>query len=240
MKIIKPFTVNYLSQIMQQKKTQYAHAVYNKEQDTITQVHQECLCRDFLGDVVVANQQGESYSIYGMKYDPEKDTKIDLNTTCMLVYFPTEEDVQAFDNNFKFLTVLEKSYGISESKVIQVDKLIRCTISDGWWQKELYRFSFYTFLLRCMAYKVDNLENLFDEIVDKYSNTNERGYIIGYNRAYFNKFVKFLPVLKKHGLGVCYKSGTQWTLPNDIIYIHNYTGFVSYIKKSGVELEGIK
>jgi hypothetical protein len=232
--INKPFTRNKLCEIMQQKQTRYAHAVVEKD-GSITQVHQECLCRDFLGDVIVSNVQNQRYSIYGMKYDPEKDVRINLERTQLLIYFPKVEDEKCFEENFKFLHMLEDSYKIKRSSFVDVESKIKLVTGNKWWMEELYRFSFYTFVLRCLAYKVtaETPEEMFSYIESNYQ-TNEKRYISDF-RVQFDKFVKTLPLIKRYNYKR-YDSPTKaLDLSNDdwnygIEGAHNYTGFHTYLK----------
>jgi hypothetical protein len=231
--INKPFTRNTLNEIMQQKQTRYAHAVV-EEDGSITQVHQECLCRDFLGDVVVSNVQNQKYEIYGMSYDPKKDVRINLERTQLLIYFPKVEDEKCFEENFKFLQMLEDSYGIKKSSFIDVEPKVKLVTGNKWWMEELYRFSFYTFVLRCLTYKVkaETPEEMFSYIADNYP-TNEKKYISDY-RVQFDKFVKTLPLIKRYN----YKLYTNPTKELDLSSndwnfgiegMHNYTGFYTYL-----------
>lgn len=230
MNIIKNFKTNKLAEIMQQKETRYAHAV--RKGEDFVQVHQECLCRDFLGDVVVANKLNQGYQIYGMNYDPNRDEKIDLSKSGLLVYFPSNDDVKNFIKNFNCLTQLENDYGIKESKYEEVANNVFFVEGNGWWLEETYRFSFYTFVLRCLAYDVGSVstaEELFKQLAELHHATNEKKYIVTHGKLFY-QFVKTLPTLKKYGV-VSFRTGKQYNLDEEIYTLHDYSGFFNYLRQ---------
>jgi hypothetical protein len=108
------------------------------------------------------------------------------------------------------------------------------------WQKSVAAISFYTFLLKCCGYKVNNPHNMLQEIQDVKVNVeswdgsvHKRITIEGeYAKKVSNKINRFITNIKKLTTNLPKVHGQDTTNISDI---HNYSGFVSVISnRTGV------
>ncbi len=73
------------------QKSGLVYAFLSAPRDGTAQCHPFVKCRDFLHDAVRAAVNNNKVSIYGFKYDPNEDPKIDLKRTRLLLRYPDLE-----------------------------------------------------------------------------------------------------------------------------------------------------
>jgi hypothetical protein len=151
----------------QDLEVQFAFAVKGKD-DTYTNICDFSICRDFLGDVVVANVTGKSCSIYGFSYNPKKQKKMDMAHT-YLALRSTPEVLQSFKENLnRFRSWLGNMIGHHNYfNIIEVDTsdviVVQC---NPWWQTTTVGISYLSYLFKCLCWKLpEDKAKLFDAIL---------------------------------------------------------------------------
>jgi hypothetical protein len=116
------------------------------------QVHKECKCRDFLGDIPWSRATGSQVRIYGMNYN-FAEKPYDVNVTRFSLKFPRQQAMLSFIEHFSFLTDKEEKYGIPISVLYETNELNTLVIeSSHHWQSNNWKLSLLTFYIKCMAY----------------------------------------------------------------------------------------
>lgn len=129
------------------------------------------VCRDFLGDVVVANVTNQPSVIYGFQYDPNKQAKLDSEHT-YLALKSSPEVLEQFKANLKrFSSWWEIMVGHKHNycNVIELDNpeiiVVQC---NPWWQKTTVGISYLSFILKvlCWDYDENSSSDLFTALLD--------------------------------------------------------------------------
>lgn len=110
-------------------------------------------CKDFLNDILYAEETQKPVYIYGLSYDPRVD-KIDRDKTRLALHFPSLEAKKKTIENLSFLHKLEKENGLEPTVITECYEhhLIAMVEGDPYWQKATYLISFYTSFLRWLGY----------------------------------------------------------------------------------------
>lgn len=178
------------------------------------QISNPIKCRDFLGDCIWSKKTGNKARIYGFEFD-YKDTPYDTEVLRMSLTFPNGESQTNFVNNISKLHEREVKVGLSLTKIFTTqDKSILVIEADKTWQSSIWKVSLYTFYLKLISYKnVTELENP----EDKYWTTLEPKEDFILDRVY---------VEEEH-------------LFDEIYSAHNYSGFISCLKKQNPQQAAI-
>lgn len=180
----------------------------NKEYEQITN---PIKCRDFLGDCIWSRKANQPAQIYGFSYDWTK-TPYDLDVLRLSLTFPDAESKEYFLTNIEKLHEKEEAALVeNKTKVFETqDKQILVIEADKVWQSSIWKISLYTFYLKLISYEsISELSNP----EDKYWNTLES---------------------KEEFLLSKIQEENEFVYP-DINYAHNYSGFVSCLKKQNIE-----
>lgn len=206
--------------------------------------HHWVKCRDFLQDALRNQLTGRSDSIYGFKYVPDKDPKVETKTTLMLVKripTPTTDAAKTeFDNMMKSALALvnhyEKAHKLTpRSKLIRAkndgnDQYVYLFKGPGIWSQGAVMIAIYTFLIRLGYFlpKFKNEEELMKEytrIINDKSQSNDTRYL---KTVYKNLHVA-LEHMDKH----LFKS-KSWKKGDKVLFhdspmssFHHHSGIVS-------------
>lgn len=207
----------YLIEIPQFKTVKFSFV--NKKENTLTEIISNVLCRDFLGDVLIAEERKEPFEIYGFKYDPNT-TKIDRDKTRLSIHILDKKEQENLFNNFSILNMIEESLGQNKTQIFTTDKNnIFFIEGSNWWLQTTIHLSFYTFLIKCLLYKYNNLTFWKEELGKIHS--SEANYMRSLYPVY-DKFISFLATLKNtHKV-------SGWD-NIDLETLHNFSGFLSIV-----------
>lgn len=182
-------------------------------------------CRDFFGDVLLAEQTGKTQGIYGFSWNPKKQ-KLDKEKTRLAIQFIDAESKTAFIKNFKHYRKMlqDASNGINYGVVSDIkDTNIVIVSASKLWMRSVASISWFTYVLKVLSYPTLSIEtDFFNALVNlKYKNNKaqEMGY---YNEAKKSLHI-FLAQHKKLTSKLQYVHG----YPNEqsIDVVHNSSGF---------------
>lgn len=226
--IINPYIPqNHLAELMQALEIRMAFA--RKETNgSYTQLHDSVKCRDFLGDVLHAEQSKQKINIYGFTYDGTTN-KIDRDKTRLLLFFPNTESANSFVKNSSIVHNIEKTNKLLRTKLYKTkDPLVYVLESSPFWLRSVVGISLYTYLLKCMGYDYNKIENWFEEVQqktykDQWDNVNPvpEALYAKSTQQYFKKLTTLIKPLTRNLKTV------HGTKSDKIHNIHNYSGFVS-------------
>lgn len=221
MQVIKPFKVNKLAEIMQQKQTQMAMARKDGK-DAVVQLHQYVLCRDFFNEVMQSNVDGKRYAIYGFEYHKDKDNALPQDYIGFMYYMPKAADEEAFLKNLVLLNAIEDYNGLELTTVEKICPREYYIQGDKFWLGANYLVSLYSFLLRVFSYNLNNTKE--DDWIQEASElkTNEGSYL---TQVSVPKFKHVLRNLKKLPVNTASPGG--WGTDPNVSSLHNNSGFVS-------------
>lgn len=199
------------SEIFQSLDIKFAFVVKENE-DAYKQQHLASKCRDFLGDCIWSKEIDSPVSIYGFHYT-YKDTPYCLDKLQLSLTFPDKESKDCFINNFDYLQTKEMDSNIDGSTWAETDdELTLIVFADKAWQSAQWKLSLYTFYLKCFSYPtMADLQSPEDSYITTLTPEKEKVLL-----SYITKDVKHLH--------------------DNIHMAHNYSGFVSLLKKQNKEL----
>jgi len=145
----------------QSLEVKFAHCILKK--DTWTNVSYFSVCRDFMGDVVYANETKKPVSIYGFKYKPTPTKILDSNTCNIGIHFPNLEVMNTFILNFPLLSKMKGIFKPLDIELFYGDLIVVITL-DKLWDKTTFGMSYITFILKCLCYKLEHEEDLLTQI----------------------------------------------------------------------------
>lgn len=219
-----------LAEIGQTLDVKFAWAV-RKRDGSYTNNMPFVKCRDFLGDSLWAEETGQTKSIYGFSFDPKKQ-KISKRNTMLMIKFPNKEtQFNFFDNCHYFLDYCDLA-GTHIPDFV-VDGNLVMLKADPLWRKSVVGISAFTFLLKCLSYKLDHNKTLFDNIRDlhvektgwdgqkRMIKVTEADYLV----PEFDTLIKNLRKITKKLTTVTGQPGIE-----DISIVHNWSGFVTCCK----------
>lgn len=186
--------------------------------ETITRKHTYVKCRDFLGDVVWWNAYENVWKIYGFESNFPLETD-----TVLIIKFPSiKEKTHFLENVSNILNSIEKQNNLSCSKILDVSKLEVVIISDGFWQQTIQAISFFSFLLKCCAYKYKDKDLWIEEL--KARSGVESQYI---RTVTVEKIKKLTENFTKVMLPFVNVSGFKDEQSLDMYVVHDGCGFVN-------------
>lgn len=208
--LIKAKDIKKYSEIFQ--SISLCFSFVKQEENTFTQLFTPVKCRDFLGDVVWANEVKKPVQIYGFTYD-YKLQQIDKDALKLSITFPNPETLDNFVINFNQLTTKENSAKCKESTLLSTDDpLTLIIIADKIWQSSQWKISLFTYYLKCISYqdksKLQEPENKYAELL-----TPE------IEKQFLNKLFEMETIIK-----------------TELYDTHNCSGFVSIIKNHNKEM----
>jgi hypothetical protein len=215
---------NALNEIFQAVEVRMAFA--HKSPEGIQQLHDSVKCRDYLGDVLLAEQFEKTAAIYGFSWNG-KENKIDRDRTRLLLFFPDDLTLENFKNNQEIINKAERDLKLIQTRTYSLKDRPRVLLieADKFWLRATVAISFYTFLLKCMSYKYQKIDNWFEEIQKYIGHTTEKEYAnstakaFPYYLKYFKKLVYNLPYVNG------YKTNDDdWY--SIVSNTHNRSGFV--------------
>lgn len=184
------------------------------DDSSVTRLHEFVKCRDFLGDVVMANKAGISSTIYGFRVTPE-ELKVNPDKTQLILKFP-KVNYKKFLSNYTKLHEIEEKNGFELTKVIAVDDEHIVVIGDKWWQQSIFGISLYTYLLK--VFSIPSKKDIWESL-------GKRAIV---EASYYKntKHILFDVFNILHKLDLSDPTGNNYT---EIRQIHNYSGFVSHL-----------
>lgn len=227
-------TKTVLSEIMQSLDMKMAF-VKRQWDGSYTNIHPFVKCRDFLGDALHAVQDKKKVSIYNFCFDGTKKSMY-KRKLMLAVQFPNTESMTNFTNNFVFtMGAIKMQSGVDTGYFTYTeDPLTVIITAPVFWQKSVAAISFYTFMLKCCGYRVDNPANMLQEVQHTKAEVKswdgsvrlQRTIEAGYAQSVSGKINLFIRNIKKLTTKLPTVHGQDST---NISVIHNYSGFVSVI-----------
>ena len=140
-----------------------------------TNVHPFVQCRDFMGDVLWANQQKNDVSIYGFSYNGKTKAQLPVKSFHIAIKFPEQENLQNFIKNYSiFGTKIENQYGLSLYTDILVDfpkSLLVVLEVPTYWKQSIHNLSLLTFIYKCFGYKLDTTKPFTETVLSTVGET---------------------------------------------------------------------
>jgi hypothetical protein len=175
---IKLFEQQYLSEIGQLLNIRFAYAAL--EDGVAVAQTTLCKCRDFLIDTVYANHHPDllpSYSIYGFRYDVEKNP-LDLGRTRFILEFPDVKYLENLKKNLHVLHQIEDANFLDRTQMFEADGHPNYLVIEGdkLWMQSCLAINIYTLLVKLCSYPLDtddlpkffaeqkNVEGVFGEV----------------------------------------------------------------------------
>lgn len=211
-----PFKDTYFNEIFQSNVIKFA---FVKETETeYIQQHGSVNCRDFLADVLHAEDIKEEFSIYKFSWNPDK-TLIDRDKTKLVVKFQTTDQLNELKRNLHKLHELETKWKLRKTKILTVDSNTAIIIGSRFYLKKGFAISLYTFLLKAFA-----IAPTFDELT---------GNELNYYTQCGDNFQKLLDNFRKVLALKATVSGVTYYTNNS--YTHNFAGFVAVCTSSSLQ-----
>lgn len=161
MKKVIASTRGSYAEIFQNKNVKFSCAIEQKD-GTIKELHTPFVCRDFLAEVLYGEKFNKRAAIYGFCFDGTKE-KWEERPHLLVRY----TDISLFEKHLNLLHYYEEIMGLEPSELHKTDKKY-CVlfIGDPAWKRSCWMISFYTLLIRMMAYDnyVDNPETAILEV----------------------------------------------------------------------------
>jgi len=216
------------SEIYQDSSLKFAFAIYDKNTDTLQQVHDFVKCRDFLNDALLASKQGVvSSKIYGFSYDGENSPISNKHPLMIL----KGDGFDYLINGLRLLNKVEEGIKSRMSKVVDIPgtsyKLLKFSPV---YLRSTVTISLYTHIIRALhQYDSSGYEDLFSflkEIPKKYG----KGSVVEY-QGYIDSFLDlellFVKIRSIFKLNSEFPDASNST---DISQIHDGGGIVSFSK----------
>ena len=227
-------STSWLTEIRQNKGVRFALANLDEEKKEAVQLHEFVRCRDYFSDVLYCDENQCNMSVYGFKYDGTKN-KLDKSSTNIILEMPSDDTSIPF--NFPKLNEIESKWNINPSEIFKLkeqrEKTIYLVKADPIFLNRTVLLSFYTLLLRMMAYpipsfKVDLKEHLAGQDQSLYS-----GFSTSKKTAHevFQSFLKNPFLIMEMEVPSSYSKVSGWAKkePYDKEeIIHNYSGVATY------------
>lgn len=200
-----------LAEIFQSNVIKFA---FVKETPTaFKQQHSLVLCRDFLLDVLFAEDQNKPFAIYKFSWDPHEQ-KIDRDATKLYLTFANTTQLLRLKKNLKIIHAFEKENHLKRTQIkVQEDEKSAVIIASPLYLKRSWALSFYTFLLKIYA--------IGDSFKDATSVEKEYVKNVGIKKIQF-LMKNFRTMLKQKAPSV---SGVEPNEPDSII--HDCAGWVA-------------
>lgn len=133
-----------------------------------TNVHPFVQCRDFMGDVLWANQQKKNVSIYGFRYNGKIKAPLPVKSFHIAIKFPERANLDNFYTNYAiFGSQMENHYGIQLTLDHQADldqNLLLLEVPT-YWKQSIHNLSLLTFIYKCFGYKLDTTKPFTEAVL---------------------------------------------------------------------------
>lgn len=212
--ILEKTPIKEYNEIGQQKKIRFAFC--NKKGSTLIPIFHYVYCRDFLSDVLYAEECNIKVDKYYFEYNPAKN-KIDRDKTRLLLNFIVDKEASFLLQNLNILNKLEKNNRFACTTVRKVTDNIYLVEGSNMWMNSTFSLHLYTFLLKAMCYEYQDNSKWLEEL--KKENTNEGNYACSF-------IPQFETIISKH-LKSLFNKGTSVHG-----YHEDYT-YVTYIHDNG-------
>ena len=215
-----------LAEIGQTLETRFAFLTKDKD-GNYTNAHPFVKCRDFLGDALAAQTEKTTKSIYGFTFKGNEQSFLD-DKMRLVIKYPTEQIAENTVKNVSKIHNIETIVGkIAKTKITVVPDDTKLLIIEGskFWLKSIFLVSLYTYLIKCLGYKLTKLSNIFEDILEIGTSC---GNEYDYAKDTHPTITLLLPKLRKIHKDLPNVSG--WKNGTVITIIHNNSGFVSTIK----------
>jgi len=222
-KLLKPASNKELAEAHQSLIIKFSFATIDEDKKEVQRLHEWCMCRDFLGDVVYANVKQIITNIYNFRVDPAI-CKIDTTKTILVMKFDTQKSRDAFEANYKHIVhEVEAKNKLKSTKVfLTTDKLEIVVVADKFWQQSVWLISLYSYLLKASCFPYKNVVQWRDETI-------ARGVTESlYAKKTYDVWEPLIDKLRK----IFYKkdvTGIKATTEPNIHTVHNNTGFVAIL-----------
>lgn len=202
-----------------------------------TNVHPFVQCRDFMGDVLWANQQKKNVSIYGFSYNGKTKAPLPVKSFHIAIKFPERANLDNFYTNYTiFGCQIENHYGIQLTLDHQADldqNLLLLEVPT-YWKQSNHNLSLLTFIYKCFGYKLDTTKPFTDAVLETTGNELDwngdkltyPSVEAGYMKDVVGHWSKLLTSVRDMIADTVsgYQPGTS------IDTVHNRSGFVSNVK----------
>lgn len=220
MKLIPAKPQSY-SEIYQTKNIKFAFC--NRVGNTLHQLFDWVLCRDFLNDVLIAEQTKQKVLHYSFEYDPKKQ-KIDRHCTHLLLKFRDEQDITNFKSNLRLLRKIEKNNYLITTRLQHVQDNIYLVETDKFWQVSTFSLHLYAFLIKAFSYSYTKKKDWVAELAAQWTTEGR------YTAQFIPEFEKIINTdLFQLFYGEETVHGYKGT-PN-IKFLHDNTGVLTLFKK---------
>jgi hypothetical protein len=182
-------------------------------------------CRDFFGDVLLAEQTGKTQGIYGFSWNPKKQ-KLDKEKTRLAIQFVNTESKTAFIKNFKHYRKMlqDASNGISYGVVSDIKGTDLVVVSASkLWMRSVASISWFTYALKVLSYPTLSIETDFFNALSNLKYNNNKAQEVGYYNEAKKSLHIFLAQHKKLTNKLQYVHGYGTTKSIDVV--HNSAGF---------------
>jgi hypothetical protein len=174
--------------------------------------HPLVICRDFLTDIIWAQKHRAKFQIYGFKWSYKKN----WNPEFLYISFPTEQAAELFKTNLQELQALEIRNFIEKTIIVWEQERSFILKFSRQWTRQLWAFSFYTFLLKLIS-----MTTLNNPDINVLMGKQEYKHIKIGSKAFY--FLTEEDKLRK-GLNTFDWFPSLW---RDIHFVHNKGGFVA-------------
>jgi hypothetical protein len=181
-------------------------------------------CRDFLQDAVRNQLTGRADAIYGFKYDPKVDPKIDLKKTRMLIKgIKLDETIEY---SLRLVNHYEKVAGFKpRSKITKVDDMY-IFLGAGEWSQSSVLISLYTLLIRLGCQKITFKNE--KELVKAFENLINRKNNVVNDIAYLKSVYKHINTVLENRSDIMFKQKDKILFGDtQIRSFHHNSGIVS-------------
>jgi len=225
LKLIRAKKKEY-SEIAQQKKVLFSFV--NRKKEELHEMFYPVNCRDFLNDVLVAEESKEKVAIYGFRYNPHEQV-LDRKATRFLITCDAE-DRDTLIENIILLWEIEKVNKIKRTNYYVLKGGLYIEASPIWLQST-FGISLYTFLIKALAYQYNDYNTWIEELAKQ--DTNEGKYV----SPNVKEFKLLLLNIKKVILHK--KTVSGYSKDYGYHYIHNNSGLVTLLEPSKKNLKDI-
>jgi hypothetical protein len=212
----------YLYEVPQSKLIYFSFA-RQQDDDNVIRLHEWVKCRDFFGDVLLANYYNKKVGIYGLEIDPAIQ-KINPEKVEMLLRFDSPVDLKSFLDNLHYLNKIEGENNFDYTTCLHVNNSTLLLNADKRWQDNAFMMSLWSYLVKCISYPIPENTDIFKG-VEFYKTSNEYLYFKDVEKSIYS-VLKYLNLFKIDGVSGW--DGEDY--PFKINTIHSSSGFVSLIK----------
>jgi len=192
-------------------------------------------CRDFLQDAIRATLTKKPASIYGFKFDYEKNPKLDILRTRMLINIPKERTVlktadKIIEDGLKLIHYYENLAGIVTKTTVKSNEEGYVVVGSNFWMFSPAVISLYTLLFRLGEYDLkfetdkDDLVKAYESLVNKKETYSD--YAIEYLREVYKVLEDFVRYYKLSIDGKKFDNIYYEDIP--IRSFHGNSGIVSF------------